>query len=93
MRLGDLGIVVNFLGGGGRGFFFYMVMYSIASVYRHISLALFAIRSADNIFCQLEKYRPCVAQWLGEAGVRSSTAAQQRRKKWEVCASQLGAWH
>ncbi len=44
-------------------------------------------------------YRPCVAQSLErplgvrEAGVRSPTASHQRRKKWEVCASQLGASH
>ncbi len=44
-------------------------------------------------------YRPCVAQWLErplgvrDAGVRSPTASHQRRKNWEVCASQLGAWH
>ena len=41
--------------------------------------------------------RPCIAQWLGhplgvrEAGVRFPTASHQRRKNWEVCASQLGA--
>ncbi len=27
-----------------------------------------------------------------EAGVRFPTASDQRRKKWEVCTSQLGAW-
>ncbi len=43
--------------------------------------------------------RPCVAEWLErslgvwEAGVRSPTASHQRRKNWEVCASQLGTWH
>ncbi len=42
---------------------------------------------------------PYVAQWLErllgvrEAGVRSQTASHQRRKNWEVCASQLCAWH
>ncbi len=44
-------------------------------------------------------YRPRVGQGLDrplgvrEAGVRSPTASHQRREKWEVCASQLGAWH
>ena len=44
-------------------------------------------------------HRPCVAQWLERppgvrgGGVRSPTASLQRRKNWEVCASQLGAWH
>ncbi len=28
-----------------------------------------------------------------EAGVRSPTVSHQRRKNWEVCAAQLGAWH
>ncbi len=28
-----------------------------------------------------------------EPGVRSPTASHQRRKNWEVCAYQLGAWH
>ena len=40
--------------------------------------------------------RPCIAQRLErpvgvwQAGVRSLTASHQRRKNWEVCASQLG---
>ncbi len=33
-------------------------------------------------------FYPCWA-----AGVRFPTASHQRRKKWEVCASHLGAWH
>ncbi len=28
-----------------------------------------------------------------QGGVRFPTASHQRRKKWEVCASQLGTWH
>ncbi len=49
--------------------------------------------------CPCVSDRPCVAQWLErplgvrEAGVRFATASHQRRKNWEVCASQLGAWH
>ncbi len=41
--------------------------------------------------------RPRVAYWLERplgvlvAGVRSPTRSHQRRKKWEVCPSQLGA--
>ncbi len=47
----------------------------------------------------LHKNRTCIAQWLErplgvqDASCRSPTASHQRRKKWEVCASQLGAWH
>ncbi len=49
--------------------------------------------------CPIPVPRPCIAQWLErplgvqEAEIRSPTASHQRRKNWEVCASQLGAWH
>ncbi len=56
-------------------------------------------RNENFEFIQGNWEGPSVAQWLQrplgvrEAGVRFPTASHQRRKNWEVCASQLGAWH
>ncbi len=57
-------------------------------------------RYAYAVHCSTEMQGPPLrstvvrasAQGEGGAGVRIPTASHQRRKNWEVCASQLGAW-